>query len=134
MKFDTAVPHFNRGDVERPAAKQRRIGLQRLEIAANGDRFGDRGSVVENKRGEPLHRIDGGVSLTSVLQRADVDLFGRNANALLGQKYPHPARIGGAAAVIKFHRRRPLFYLVDTASLSCSLVTSLHSWPSCGPK
>ena len=38
-EFDTALPHFDTGTLQRAAAEERRIGKQFLEIATDGDRF-----------------------------------------------------------------------------------------------
>src|ERR1700734_2631691 len=67
------------------------------------DLFMDHGAVVELKHRPPLHRIDRGKGLRALLHRAEIDLLGRHCNALLGQENAHPARIGGASAVVEFH-------------------------------
>jgi hypothetical protein len=39
-----------------------------------------------------------------LLQCAEIDLFGRDFDAFLGQKNADAARIRGAAAIVEFHR------------------------------
>ena len=63
IEFGAPVPHLDQRALQRAAAEQRRIGMQRLEIAADGDRFGDHRAVVENQRRQPLHRVDRGIGL-----------------------------------------------------------------------
>ena len=70
MKLDAPVPHFHQRAFERAAAEQRRIGVEPLEIPADGDRLRDRRAVVEQERGEALHRVDGGIGVGAVLARA----------------------------------------------------------------
>ena len=106
VQLDAPVPHFDQRGLERAAPEQRRIGLQRLEIAADGDRLRDHGAVVEHERRHPLHRIDRGIGLGALRHCPEIDLLGRDLDALLGQKYAHPPRIGGAAAIVEFHRDR----------------------------
>ena len=48
-----------RAMLQRPAPEQRRLRIERLEIAADGDRFRDHGAVVEHQRRHPLQRVDG---------------------------------------------------------------------------
>jgi hypothetical protein len=108
VKLDTAVPHFDQCSLQRVAPEQRRIALQRLEIAADGDRFRNHGAVVEHQCRHPLQRIDSGIGLTALLQRAEVHLLGGNLNAFFGQKYPHPPRVRRAAAIIELHRESGL--------------------------
>ena len=101
MKLDAPVPHFHQRAFERAAAEQRRIGVEPLEIPADRDRLRNRRAVVEQERGEALHRVDGGIGVSAVLARRDVDLLHGNLDALLGEEYPHPPRIGRTAAVIE---------------------------------
>ena len=91
MKLGAPVPHFDQCALERAAAEQRRIGLQHLEIAADGDRFGDHGAIVKHERRHPLHRIDRGIGGRALLQFAEIDLLGRNLDPLFGQKICAPA-------------------------------------------
>src|SRR3984893_17530514 len=91
--------------------------MQHFEIAADGDRFSDYSAVVEHQRRPPLHRMYGGIGIAALLQLPEIDLFGRNRDALLGQEDAHAARVRGAAAIVEFHRRFPL-YPVEAARLS----------------
>src|SRR4029077_9636524 len=93
------------------------IGLQRLEIAADGDRLGDHGAVVEDERRPPLHRIDRRIGVAALRQLPEIDLFGGDRDALLGQEDAHAARVGGAAAIVEFHRKHPP-YPFEAARLS----------------
>ena len=65
--------------------------------------FGDHGAVVENQRRHALHRIDRGEGVALLLQRAEIDLLGRNRDSLLGEEDTHPPRIGSTAAIIELH-------------------------------
>src|SRR6516165_5009198 len=58
FEFGAALPHFDPRLVQRVATKQRRIGRDLLEIAADGDGFGYDFAVVENEDGYPQQRID----------------------------------------------------------------------------
>jgi hypothetical protein len=107
VQLDAAAPHLDDSRIAPAAPEQRRLGLQCIEIAADCDRLGDHGAVVEDERRHPLHRIDRRVGGALVLQRADVDLLHRDLDTLLGEKDAHPARVWRTAAVIEFHGELP---------------------------
>ena len=58
LELGAPTPHFDQGLLERGLAEERRVGLQRLEIAADGDRFADAGAVVEHEVGDHALRVD----------------------------------------------------------------------------
>ena len=117
MQLDPALPHLDQRNFERAAAEQRRLGMERLEVTADGDRLSDYGAIVELQRGHPLHRIDRRKRIAALLKLAEVNLLGRNRNALLGQEHANAARIGGAATVIELHPKSP-FHPFEWARLS----------------
>jgi hypothetical protein len=91
----------------RAASEQRRLGLKFLEIAADGDGFGDHRSVVELQDRQAAQRVARGDSLLPVFQRRHVDGDQRHHDPLLGQEYAHASGIGSATAVEKLHRVLP---------------------------
>ena len=48
MELDAPAPHFDQRAVQRAAAEQWRLGLQRLEIAADSHQFRDHRAIVEH--------------------------------------------------------------------------------------
>ena len=48
MELDAPAPHLDQRAVQRAAAKQWWLGLQRLEIAADSHRFRDHRAIVEH--------------------------------------------------------------------------------------
>src|SRR5580704_6668710 len=58
FEFHAPIPHLDQSLVLRVNAHQRRLRLDGLEIAANRDRLGDMGAVVELEHRYPTHRID----------------------------------------------------------------------------
>ena len=127
VKLGAPVPHLDQGAIERPAAEQRRVRLKRLEVAAYRHRFGNRGAVVEDKSGKPLHRIERSKAFAAVLQGADVHLLGRNLDPFLGQEDAHPPRVRRLAEVVELHRDRPPSYPVDGATLSRTAPACQHA-------
>ena len=92
-----------RGDARFGFHLRRRIGLQRLEITADGNRFRDHRAVVEHQRRHAHERIDRGVARRFLLQGAEVDLLDRQLDPLFRQKDAGAPRIGRATAVVKLH-------------------------------
>src|SRR5262245_2301257 len=107
MQFEPPVPHFDAGNLQRIASEQRRLGVKRFEIAADGNRFRDHGAVVEHQGGDPLQRIDRRVDLRLLLQGAEIDLLQGQRDALLGKKDPRAPRIGRPTSVVKLHVASP---------------------------
>ena len=56
VELGLALPHLDFGALARAGPEQRGLGMQLLEIAADGDRFGDEVAVVEFERGHALER------------------------------------------------------------------------------
>jgi hypothetical protein len=104
MQFQPALPHLGPRYAERAAPEQRRLGLDLLEIAADGDGFGQDRAIVQFENRQPLQRIAAAHFGAAVLERAHVDRHNRHVDSFLGQKDAHPARVGRAAAVEQFHR------------------------------
>src|SRR5215211_2012325 len=48
VQLEAAIPHLDARKLQRAASEQRRIGLERLEVAADRDRLRDYRAVVEN--------------------------------------------------------------------------------------
>ncbi len=55
---------------------------------------------------QALERVARAHRFLPMLQRAHVHRHQRHLNALLGEEYPHPARVGRAAHVVQFHSVR----------------------------
>ena len=55
MQLEAAIPHLDAGKLQRTTPEQRWIGLERLEITADRDRFREHRAVVENEAGQALH-------------------------------------------------------------------------------
>ena len=101
--LEPAIPHLDDRRVASAAAEQRRLGLQCFEIAADRDRFGDHSAVIENKGWYLLQWIDRRISRSLVLERSDIDLLFLDLDALFGQEYADPPRVGGTTAVVELH-------------------------------
>src|SRR5271154_217324 len=82
------------------------MGLEGLEIAADGDRLGNDRTVVEHQSRHPLQGIDGGIGLRALLQFTEVDRLRWNGDAFLSQKNTPPPRVWRPATVIELHCSR----------------------------
>ncbi len=91
-----------------PRPNNVRFRVQLLEIAADGDGFGDDGAVVEFEHRQALQRVARTDWLLSVLQRAHVDGHQRNLKPFFGKEDANPPWIGRPAAVEEFHSISPI--------------------------
>ena len=107
------LPHLHPGLAKCALAEQRRLGVQFLEIAADGDGFGQDGPVVELENGKPLKRIALGDLLRAMPHRAHVDRNQRHVDALLREEDANPARVRRAASVIELHEFLPVSFRRD---------------------
>ena len=103
MQLEAAIPHLDAGKLQRTTPEQRWIGLERLEITADRDRFREHRAVVENERRHALERIDRGIVRRHLRQGAEIDLLHGQRDTLLGQKDSRASRIGRATSVVKLH-------------------------------
>jgi hypothetical protein len=103
MLLDPPVPHLHHRLLKGAFAEHRRRRMKAFEVAADRDRFGDHGAVVQHQGRNPLERVDGRIGRRFVLHRPEVDLLAGNRDAFFGQIDPHAPRIGRAAAVIELH-------------------------------
>ena len=76
-----------------------------LKVAADRDRVGDHRAVVEHEHRHRAVGIDRTKRLGELLAIAQVDLFGRQADALFGREDTHAARARGGGAIVEFHLR-----------------------------
>ena len=88
-------PHLDPGLFQGRDPEERRIGLDRLEIAADGHGLGDGLAVVEFQGRDLAQGIAGAVLGRLVLPRAKVERRLGQVDPLFGQEDAHPARIGG---------------------------------------
>jgi hypothetical protein len=101
---DPANGHIDLGRLKRACAKQRLIGINRLEIAAYGDGFSNYRAVIQFQDRDLAERI-----LSLELGRLmfaphHIDRDFRQIDALFGEKDPHAARIGSWVwRAIEFH-------------------------------
>lgn len=102
-QFQPPLPHLDHRPPDRADAEQGRLRMKLLEIAADGDRFADDGSVVEHEDGRALERIECGEFGRALFERAEVDLLDRQAQSLLGQVDQHAPRIGRARGAVEPH-------------------------------
>ena len=77
--------------------------MQRLEVAADRDRLGDAGAVVELEHRQPAHRIDLEEFGLAVFGRRYIHLLQRNRDSLFGQEDAHAARIWSLSIFVDFH-------------------------------
>src|SRR5262245_6099084 len=103
MQLKAPIPHLGPRDLQGATAEQRRSGMQRLEVAADRNRFRNYGAIVEDQRRHPHQWINRGESRRLVLQGAEIHLLQRERNALLRQKDARASRIGRAPAVEELH-------------------------------
>ena len=103
VELDAAVPHVDDRTRLRIAPEQRRFGLRFLfEIAADGNRFGDRRSVVEFEEGhamEGIHRRPWFLELRAV---AHIELHDGDGHALFDEKHAHALGVGGGSEIVEF--------------------------------
>jgi hypothetical protein len=128
MQLETPVPHLDLCHRQGTASEQGRIGMQSLEVAADGDRLRDHRAVVEHQRGNPHERVDRRIGRGLVLQRTKVHLLDRQADVLLGQENPRASRIGRPSAVIKLHVDRHASRPPQSTTWTCGCkLPLLHS-------
>src|SRR3546814_3168686 len=72
--------------LDRAPPEQRRIGLERFEIAADRGRFADHLAIVEFERGHRPARIDREIRVATLLVRAQVDHHALNLDPLFGER------------------------------------------------
>src|SRR5579883_705521 len=77
--------------------------MKLLEIAADGDRFANDGSVVEDEDRGALERIERGEFRRALFERAEIDLFDRQGQSFFGQIDQHAPRIRRARGAIEPH-------------------------------
>ncbi len=77
--------------------------MQRLEIAADRHRLGNRGAVVEDQNRHALDRIERGEFRGLGRPRHDVDLLERDRDPLFGKIYPDPAGVRRSLFIQYFH-------------------------------
>src|SRR5262245_17007041 len=139
MQLEPPVPHLDARHLERAAPEQRRLRLQRLEVAADCDRLRDHRAVIEDQRRHPHDRIDRGEGVRFLLHGAEIDRLDRHLDPLLRQKYPRAPRIGRAPPVVKLHASvpcsAPAGWLARTTgcmSFFLYTITSIGPWSSHG--
>ena len=97
------VPHLDVGLVAGIGAKQRRLWLTLLEIAADGDRLGEARTVVELQHRHAGQRVLGDELGGEVALGGEVDLRLLDLDALLVQKDVDAAGVGGDGGRPEFH-------------------------------
>src|SRR6202789_395286 len=108
-EFPAPDPHLDQRLLARIAAEQRGLGMQRFEIAADRDRFGDERAVVEFQHRQLPERILLEEFRRLVLAPHQRDALLRHRDALLGKEDAHLARIGrGIVFTIEFHAVSPV--------------------------
>ena len=107
VPLDRALPGGDQRLLLGALAHQRRLRMRRLEIDADADRVGDAGAVVEFEHRHRDLRIDSAECGAELLVITQVDLHGRYADALLGEKNTDPPRARSGAAIIEFHLTIP---------------------------
>src|SRR5271154_2970627 len=101
--FELALPHLDRRLFDRLYAEQVRLWPKRLDITADGDRFGDPGPVVEFENRNGLERIQRREFWSLVLELAEIDLDARDRYALFRQEDAHAARARRQVGVVELH-------------------------------
>ena len=104
LELRPPVPHLDRRDLHRIRSEKIRLGMQGLEIAADGQRFGDDRPVVEFENGQPLERIARRDLRAPMFALCHIDRHHRHLDTLFGEKHADTPRIGRPAAIIEFHR------------------------------
>jgi hypothetical protein len=97
------LPHLDLGLAERTAAEQRRLGVQFLEVAADGDGFGEDCAIVKFEHRQALQRIARGNIRLLVLHRPHVDGNPGHIDALFGQKHADAPRVRRPSPVKQLH-------------------------------
>ena len=92
--------------------------MQALEIAADRDRFGDAGAVVELQHGQPAGGVLRQKFRRAVLARHQVDFFHGKGSPLFGQEDAHPARVWRLRMVVELHRLGSFLFELAAVSFS----------------
>jgi len=90
------------GPALRVAAHQGRSRPRRLEIDAEADRIGDARAIIELQHRHGAIGIDRPEGFRELLAMAQIDLHGRQRDALLGQEDTDPPR-ARRRRIIEFH-------------------------------
>ena len=102
-EFHPALPHLDEGLFARVAAEERRLGVKRFDVAADGDGFGERRAIVEKERRNFLQRIDRRIGLLLVLMRHEVDVANGNRDVFLSQENANPPGIWRQRRIVEQH-------------------------------
>ncbi len=104
VQLHAPLPHLSGSQFFRRAPEQRRLGMQRLEVPADGHRLADAVAVVEFQHWNAHERIAAEHLLTLVFFRHDVDVAAFHLNAFLGQENAHAPGIGRPVVFNQDHR------------------------------
>jgi hypothetical protein len=100
--FDPALPHLDRRPFERGRPEEIGLGIELLDVAADGDRFVDHGPVIEFEQRDRLKGIESGEVRSLMLKPGEVDLDQGDRDALLREKDADPTRIRRELGVVEF--------------------------------
>lgn len=101
-----ALPFLDRAHLVGIAPEQTRLGMYRLEIAADRDGLGDAAAVVELQHRHGGERIDGEKFGLELFGLAQIDLHHRHFDAFLGEKDADAARVRRQREFIELHGSR----------------------------
>src|SRR5476651_949405 len=89
IELQPALPHFNRRALQRACSKQRRLRMQLLKIAADGDGLADQRSIIEFKQRHALEWVKRRKCGGAMLMSGKVNIDRLRRDILLREKYPH---------------------------------------------
>ncbi|MCY1371072.1 hypothetical protein D9M69_582010 [compost metagenome] len=102
------VRHFDESAFLRVAPHQVGLGVQALQVSADGAGFGEYAAVVQFQRGHACQRAFGQVGGLFVLLSIQADVDERQAlDGLLDQEHLDPAGVGRAGRDIQLHGAEP---------------------------
>ncbi|MNT02606.1 hypothetical protein D3C72_1371100 [compost metagenome] len=103
IEFDDTAPHLYGGTLQRRVAKQVGLGVELLEVAADGHSLTETGAIIEFEHRNAPRRVLGQKCGFEVLPCPQIHLLIGHLDPLLRQKHPDPAGIGGTFQLIDLH-------------------------------
>jgi hypothetical protein len=103
LELHATAPHFDESRIARIDAHQRGLGIDAFEIAADGDRFCQIGTVVELEHRQRAQRVFVHELDCPMLVFEDVHMDINHLDVLFGEKNSHSPRIGRQGKIVNFH-------------------------------
>src|SRR5262249_48335829 len=103
LELHPPIPHLDNRLFLVILAHQVRLEMSSLEVAADGNRLGDTGAIIEFEYRKSTHRIDLQELGLAIVAARNVHLLVRNLDSFFSKKHAHTTRIGRLGKVVDFH-------------------------------